>query len=325
MIKLSGMNKEVLKIGIIGMSPGNAHPYSWSAIINGRYDVNEINKAGFPAVSAYLEANSDTLGIRGALVTHVWTQNPTISESIARTTGIENICTSLTEMASSVDAVILSRDDHENHIDMARPFIDANVPVFIDKPLAGNLRDLKWFKSRIKAGSFIMSCSSMRYSSECRALRAEMDSLGKIGFVTATGKKDWVKYGVHMIEAVSALFDDPVPVYVKGFGDKAKATVHIEYESGLVAVINIFMDISSTFQISVFGQNGWKLIEIRNSYSMFRENITEFIRSVHEGRPRLKFEKTEAIILTLIAGKESIENGSKRIKVLSENLTDQSV
>ncbi len=46
----------MIKIGIIGMSPGNAHPYSWSAIINGCFDGNEISKVGYPAVSHYLKA-----------------------------------------------------------------------------------------------------------------------------------------------------------------------------------------------------------------------------------------------------------------------------
>ena len=65
----------MLKLGIVGMSPGNAHPYSWSAIINGRYDATEITKVGYPGVSAYLDANKDTLGMDSARVTHVWTQD----------------------------------------------------------------------------------------------------------------------------------------------------------------------------------------------------------------------------------------------------------
>lgn len=28
----------MLKLGVLGMSEGNKHPYSWSAIVNGDYD-----------------------------------------------------------------------------------------------------------------------------------------------------------------------------------------------------------------------------------------------------------------------------------------------
>jgi predicted dehydrogenase len=303
----------MIRLGIIGMSPGNAHPYSWSAIINGRFDCREIVNAGYPAVSDYLEANRDTLGLPGAEVTHIWTQDMKISESIAGSSGIGIICSSLKEMAESVDAVLLCRDDAENHVAMAMPFVEAGLPIFIDKPLAVTRKDLGWFAKKNTEGALIMSGSSMRYSSECRSVKQELSSLGKIELITATGKKDWIRYGVHMIEAIAALLNDPKPLSVKNTGKEDKATVHIEYANEVTAVINIFMKISSTLQMSVYGQNGWRLIDIKNSYAMFRENILEFLRSIQEGRSRLSFEKTENIILTLIAGVESYEKGGKTI------------
>ena len=73
------------------------------------------------------------------------------------------------------------------------------------------------------------------------------------------------------------------------------------------------MDISPTFQVSLFGQKGWRLMEIKNSYSMFRDNIIEFVRSVEDGKPRLLFEKTEMIIKTLIGAMESLEKGGEKV------------
>jgi predicted dehydrogenase len=306
----------MLKLGIIGMSPGNAHPYSWSAIINGRYDADEITKVGYPGVSAYLHANKDTIGIDSARVTNVWTQDLKISESIAKTTGIENINKNIEDMIGTVDAVLLTRDDPENHVKMAKPFIEAGIPIFIDKPLAITHEDLDYFSGENAKGRLIMSGSSMRYANECRTAKTEAALLGKIELVTATGKKDWIKYGVHLMEAVVSILNDPKPVCVKNVGKNRKDIVYIEYDNGIQVVISIFMDISPTFQISLFGQNGWKLVDIRNSYSMFRDNIIEFIRSVKEGRSRLEFEKTENIIRTLIAGKESLDQGGKTINLM---------
>jgi len=303
----------MLKLGIIGMSPGNAHPYSWSAIINGRYDADEITKVGYPGVSAYLEANKDTLGMNSARVTHVWSQDRKISESIANSTGIENIVNKIGDMVGKVDAVLLTRDDPENHVEMARLFIDAGIPIFIDKPLAISHKDLDYFSEENAKGKLIMSSSSMRYANEGRTAKTDIATLGKIELVTATGKKDWKKYGVHLLEAIVAILDDPKPLSVKNIGKTNKDIVYIEYENGIQVVLNIFMDITPTFQLSIFGQQGWKLVDIKNSYSMFRDNIIEFIRSVEEGKSRLEFGKTEYIIRTLIAGKESLENGGKTI------------
>src|ERR1700676_2838607 len=99
----------MIKIGILGMSPGNAHPYSWSAIINGVFDDDEITRVGYPAVSDYLQANKDTLGLPGAEVIYVWSQNREISESIALTSNIPHIADAPEDMIGQVDAVILCR------------------------------------------------------------------------------------------------------------------------------------------------------------------------------------------------------------------------
>lgn len=298
---------KILNIGIIGMSPGNAHPYSWSAIINGHYNSDEITAVGYPGVSAYLNANKDTIGINGANVNFVWSQERSISESIAKTTNIKNIADRPEEMIGHVDAVILARDDAENHFVMAKPFIDAGIPIFIDKPLAYSEKDLQWFASENSKGKFIMSCSSMRYSNECRTAMTEMGKLGKLELITAVGKKDWAKYGVHMLEAVFTLINDPVPVSVKHVGSEDKDSVIVGFQNGLKAFIHLYMDIAPTFQVSLFGNQGWNIVEIKNSYSMFRDNIIEFLRSVQDGKPRLEFQKTENIIKVLIGAKKSLD------------------
>ena len=60
----------MLKLGIIGLSEGNGHPYSWSAIINGSYAPEIMAECGYPTIPAYLGANKDTLGIGDTQVTH---------------------------------------------------------------------------------------------------------------------------------------------------------------------------------------------------------------------------------------------------------------
>lgn len=304
-----------MKIGIIGMSAGNAHPYSWSAIINGYFDGKEITKVGYPAVAAYLNANRDTLGISGVKVTHVWTQERSISESIANTTRIDHVVDRLEDMVTGVDAVILGRDDGENHVVMSKPFIEAGIPIFIDKPLAVTSKDIEWFSEQQAKGKFFMSCSSMRYANECRIVKQDLQSLGKLQLITAVGKKDWLKYGVHMLEAVFSLLDDPVPVSVQHIGKKDKDIVHISFEDGIQATIHLFMNIVPTFQLSVFGEQGWRLIDIKNSYSMFRDNIIEFIRSVEEGKSRLPFYKTKNIINTLIAADDSMKQSGTIVRL----------
>lgn len=301
----------MIKLGIIGMSEGNAHPYSWSAIINGKFDSAEISDAGYPAVASYLAANEDTLGIPDAAVTHLWCQDREVADSIAKSSGIAHVVDRLEDMAQYVDAVILARDDPEYHVQMATPFVEAAIPIFIDKPLAYSRADLKWFSEQVDNGRFIMSCSSMRYANECRILKQELAGLGPIELVTAVGKKDWKKYGIHLLEAIFMVLGDPKPVSVRHIGELGKEIISVRLADGPDITLHLYNDITGTFQLSFFGRQGWKLVDIRNSYSMFRDNIIEFIRSVKEGRSRLDFKHTYRLMDVVIAAQESREaNGA---------------
>lgn len=297
------------------MSPGNAHPTSWSAIINGTFNAEAITKMGFPAVADYLEANKPTLGLPGARVTHVFSQSREVSEMIAATAGIKNIAADEAGMIANVDAVLLCRDDPENHVAMAKPFIDAGIPIFIDKPLCATRNELDYFTEEARKGKFIMSCSSMRYGSECMSVKSAINSLGKIELVTAVGKKDWMKYGIHMLEGIVAVLNDPRPLSVRNIGSKEKNIVQVDYKNEVQVMLHLFMDLAPTMQISFFGQEQWRMIEIKNSYAMFRDNIIEFLRSVDEGKPRLEFNKTAQIIKVMIAAEESLAAGGQLINL----------
>ena len=143
--------------------------------------------------------------------------------------------------------------------------------------------------------------------------KKELKSLGKIELATVTGVKSWHKYGVHMLEALFALLDDPKAKSVQHVSESRRDIVLIHFEHGLLATVHIFMDIAPTFQLSLFGRNGWRGIEIKDYYAMFRENLQEFVHSVREGRSRLAFEKTDNIIRTLIGAIESQEQGGKNV------------
>lgn len=305
----------MIKIGVIGLSEGNGHPYSWSAIVNGDFNKEEMDSCGYAGIPLYLEANRDTLGIDDARITHVWTQDRQLTEHIAKSSLIDIVVDKAEDMIGQVDVVILARDDAENHRAMAEPFINANVPIFIDKPLAITRDDLDYFTQQVANGKFIMSCSSMRYATENGAVSPDIATLGNLEFATAVGKKDWNKYGVHMLEGLFVLLNDTKAVSVRHISKSKKDIVQIEFETGFLATVHLFYDIAPTFQISLFGTEGWRMIEYKNWYSMFRNNLIEVVRSVRQGSPSLDFAKTKNIISTLIGAKESLENNGKIIKL----------
>ena len=61
-----------IRLGILGMTEGNGHPYSWSAMFNG-YDPKEMETCGFPVIPQYLAKQpKETFGIPGAKITCIF-------------------------------------------------------------------------------------------------------------------------------------------------------------------------------------------------------------------------------------------------------------
>ena len=81
---MESLKKDILKLGIIGLSEGNGHPYSWSAIING-YNPKLMKSCGFPVIYNYLsEREFPKDKIRNASVNYIWTQSKQLSNHISK-------------------------------------------------------------------------------------------------------------------------------------------------------------------------------------------------------------------------------------------------
>ncbi len=306
----------MLKLGVIGMNEDNQHPYSWSAIINGDYDQNLMDQCGSPYPPAYLKANRDSLGVDSVKVTHIWTQDRAISDHCAMACRIDHVVSRIEDFVGNVDAVLLLRDDPENHVAMAKPLIDADVPVFIDKPLAFSWKDLDYFSEQRAKGKHVVSCSSLRYSAGVQATRARLSTIGQVLLAVAVGKKDWRKYAIHYLEGLVSLLGDPKVRAVTHVSQQSGRDVaYVEFENGVLATVHVFMDIAPGGELNVYGTEGNFSVDYGGAYTGFRNTIEEVTKGFLGGAPCVDFEITRNVISALIAGQESLESGGKRIEI----------
>ncbi len=304
----------MIKIGIIGLSEGNGHPYSWSAIINGSYDEKTMADCGYPTIPAYLRANKDTLGIEDAAVTYIWTQDKNLSQHVAKASHIDNIVDNMEDLIGNVDAVLLSRDDPENHKAMAKPFIDANIPIFIDKPLAFCREDLNYFTDQTESGKFIMSSSALRYSAGNQSMREHLPTVGNVKLAVAVGAKDLRKYAVHYLEGMIAFLGDPKVNAVQHISESGKDIIYLELDNGILATVHIFKGITSG-ALNIYGDKGTLNVNHGGAYVCFRAQLVDVIRSFKAGKARLDYSKTYNVINALVAARESLGQGGKKINV----------
>jgi predicted dehydrogenase len=270
-----------LKLGVIGLSPGNGHPYSWSAIFNG-YHPAAMENCGFPVIPRYLEKQSfPNDAIAEAKVTHVWAQDKKIASHIAEAALIACVVDRYTDMIGQVDGVLLARDDAETHYEFAAPFLQAGLPVYIDKPLALSVANAKEIISNQKYVGQIFSCSALRYAKEFKLSESELASIGRIRHIHAIVPKDWDKYAVHVIEPLLLLATRRGTVEdIQTWRSQDMTTLAAQYSGGLQVLISTMGASSAPLSLRVMGDTGWKDLFFQDTFSAFKSALYEFVQGI---------------------------------------------
>ena len=119
---------------------------------------------------------------------------------------------SIEELTRKVDAVIITSVDGRVHLQQARPVFAARKRVFIDKPLAGNVKDaLEIVRLARETGTPFFSSSSLRFSSLVEEVKKNTtlgDTLGAFTYGPAPTEPhhpDLFWYGIHAVEILYTL------------------------------------------------------------------------------------------------------------------------
>jgi hypothetical protein len=266
-----------LRLGLLGVSEGNGHPYSWGAIFNG-YDEVEMAGCPFPAIPRYLsEHRFPEEAIADALVTHVWTQDGSTSRQIAAACRIEHVVSDPGEMLGEVDAVLLARDDAERHEELAGPFLDAGLPIYIDKPLATNRAAARRLFARQTVEGQLFTCSALRYAAELRLDPAAREAIGPIRQVLAGAPKRWSRYAVHLIEPTLGLLGDPGAVESHSASvSGGAARLRVAWESGVEAELATLGAVEAPIAIRVIGERGERTLTFEDSFAAFKAALERF-------------------------------------------------
>ena len=307
------MGSLVKSFGIIGLSEGNGHPFSYGSIING-YSPEGLEASGWPGIYEYVRRrHSSEFGLDGWKITHAWTQDTESTKKLCAACRIPHGVGDYSEFLGKVDAVIIARDDYEMHFQMARAFLEAGLPVFIDKPLSVDVSELRAFKPYLENGQ-LMSCSGMRYARELDEPRADLGSYGRLRLIRAAIVLSWEKYGVHLLEAILAI-TPAHPVSVRMLpADHASAVVRMD--DGVLMQIDALGECARTFRIDLFGTQRTGSFDITDNFSMFRRMLWQFAESIRTKKPAIPAERTLEIMRVLIAGR--IARNENREVLLNE-------
>src|SRR5262250_3173278 len=162
-----------LRIGIIGCD--TSHVIAFTELLNNPSAKNHVE--GGKVVAAFKGGSPDV----SSSSSRVEGFSKTLREKYGVTfyDTIENLC-------DNVDAVLLESVDGRPHLEQVKPVLKARKPVFIDKPMAGSLKDVaEIFRLAQAAKVPMFSSSSLRFAGDTQEVKS--GALGRLSYVETYG------------------------------------------------------------------------------------------------------------------------------------------
>lgn len=233
--------------------------------------------------------------------------------------GVTERYTDLAEMAKHIDIAFIQSCNWDRHIELSMPFIEAGVPVFIDKPLVGNLKDCRTLEKLAEEGKVILGTSAMRYTYERDSFFAVPDEQrGDIIHVSTMVGVDEFNYAIHSIESILGFLKGDSAVscrYIGGgmVGDVPTGSYYVRFASGATACYHICLkgwQPSTALVMTNKTSFAYKL-DVNKLYEAMLKHVCAWL----EGKPNDLVSVTDMTMAVkiMLAGKKSKENGGAEV------------
>lgn len=164
---------------------------------------------------------------------------PGYARDFARRMDLPCVYDSLERMADDVDCAVLHGCDWDTHIARAHPFIQRGKAVLLDKPMAGNLRDLRQIQRWVKEGARITGGSSLRFCEESLAFLAQDPrQRGMPQTVLCGCGVDEFNYGIHAYSLACGLMG-PGLRSVRHLSQGAQRRIQLNWDEGRMGLLVI--------------------------------------------------------------------------------------
>lgn len=293
-----------IRIGIIGLD--TSHAPAFTELLNNPKSKSHV--PGGKVVAAFPGGSKD--------VESSYSRVEGYTKELSEKYGVK-IVGSLDELCSMVDAVLLESVDGRPHLEQARPVFKAGKPVFIDKPIAGSLKDAIEIVRLAKASKVpCFSSSSYRfYQTMVDLKKTDVGELkGAISYGPASTEEhhpDLYWYGVHATEALFTIMGTNCESVVRTATPDTDVVTGV-WKGGRVGTLQGIRNAASPHKVIVFGSKSVAEQKGSGDYAPLVREIMAFFQT---GKAPVTLEETLEIFAFMEAADESKRQGGAPVKI----------
>lgn len=287
-----------LRIGLIGLD--TSHVIAFTKLLNDPADRNHVPGgrvvAGFKGGSPDIESS--------------WSRVEDYTRQLQKDFGVQ-IVPSIEALCRQVDVVMLTSVDGRPHLEQARPVFKAGKRLFIDKPIAGSLRDaIEIFRLAKQHRVPVFSSSAYRYYDSMTDLKKT--DVGEIRSAISYGPAhlephhpDLFWYGVHPTEALFTVLGTGCQLVVR-LSTPESDVVAGTWSGGRTGTLLALRTGATPHKVIVFGAKGVAEQKGGGDYAPLIREVMKFFQT---GLAPVSPEETLEIFAFMEAADESKRQG----------------
>ncbi|KYH37541.1 MAG: hypothetical protein AYL29_005420 [Candidatus Bathyarchaeota archaeon B24] len=266
---------------------------------------------------------SEEYWVRGARVVAGYPGEPSPAASeellnerieVLRRYGVK-IVDSPESLIGMVDAVMIEYNEGAKHLEASKPFIEAGLPLFIDKPLACSIDDAKEiYRLAESRGVPVFSASSLRYAVEVQKVKNSVDEVGRVlgadtyspGMIVPFNPGLFF-YVIHAIEMLYALMGRGCRM-VRCFTEERWDFIVGRWVDGRIGVVRGLRHGGWGYGFTAFCENKVVSATINTAY-LYTELLKKVVEMFKTGKPPIDPKETLEIIAFTEKAMESARLG----------------
>jgi len=253
-----------------------------------------------------------------------------------RACGVE-IVESPTEMIGRIDAVLVLSLCGSAHLAGVRPFLEAGIPAYVDKPFACSLDDAEeMIRLAEEHNVLLYHSSALPFSAEVWAFHRQADRLGRVNGAIAYGPAKRAEgnpglfhYGIHSVGLLFALLGTGCESLANEYADAAEV-VTARWADGRLGTLRGNRGgatpdacvaahpsrVATRYGFVAFCDNGVVHQTVSTRYA-YRNLCRSIVEAFETGTPAVSHEQNLEEVRFVLAALDSEAGGGKRVSLQS--------
>ena len=224
-------------------------------------------------------------------------------------------------LMEQIDGVLILSLCGGSHLDRARPFLEAGIPTFVDKPFACSVSDAQQIIELAEDNQTTMlSSSALRFSQEVKESAIHDKRLGRTtGALTygpakrASGNPGLFHYGIHSVELLFELLGDGCETVSTTWTENAEVATGV-WADGRIGTVRGNRTGMTSYGFVAYCEEGVVADSVSTRFS-YRNLCREIISSFKSGQPTVSHKSSLDVVRFVQASLKSEQSGGQPVSL----------